>query len=93
MVEDGEPVESQVGQNESLTELQRRVLDFERDWHGGSEQKEDAMRERLGMSPVRYAQVLLGLLGSPAALAAEPVLIHRLQRLRDARRAGAGRII
>lgn len=45
-----------------------------------------AVRDELGMSEVRYAQVLTALLDRPDAEAAYPVLVRRLRRLRDARR-------
>ena len=47
--------------------------------------------ERLGMSPVRFAQVVDALLDRPDALAAMPREVNRLRRLRDARRAQRGR--
>jgi hypothetical protein len=43
--------------------------------------------ERLGMTPVRFAQVVDALLDRPDALAAMPSEVNRLRRLRDARRA------
>ena len=45
--------------------------------------REDAVRSELGMRPIRYYQHLNRLLDSPDALAAEPQLVRRLQRLRD----------
>ncbi|MET3944454.1 DUF3263 domain-containing protein [Corynebacterium mucifaciens] len=45
--------------------------------------REDAVRSELGMQPIRYYQHLNRLLDSPDALAAEPQLVRRLQRLRD----------
>ncbi|MHC2849570.1 uncharacterized protein DUF3263 [Corynebacterium mucifaciens] len=45
--------------------------------------REDAVRSELGMQPIRYYQRLNRLLDSPDALAAEPQLVRRLQRLRD----------
>ena len=44
------------------------------------------MRAELGMQPIRYYQHLNRLLDSPDALAAEPQLVRRLQRLRDDQR-------
>lgn len=49
--------------------------------------KEQAIRDRFGMSPVRFYQRVAVLMRSPAALAAEPVIVHRLQRQVAARRA------
>ena len=48
--------------------------------------REDAVRSELGMQPIRYYQHLNRLLDSPDALAAEPQLVRRLQRLRDDQR-------
>jgi hypothetical protein len=43
--------------------------------------------EQLGVTPVRFAQVVDALLDRPDALAAMPSEVNRLRRLRDARRA------
>ncbi|MFW6695288.1 DUF3263 domain-containing protein [Streptomyces sp. MAR4 CNX-425] len=48
--------------------------------------KERAIRERLGLSPTRYYQLLNALLDDPRALAHDPVTVHRLRRVRQARR-------
>lgn len=48
--------------------------------------KDRVIRERLGLSPTRYRQVLMRTIELPAALAYDPVLVGRLRRLRDARR-------
>ncbi|TXS57743.1 DUF3263 domain-containing protein [Streptomyces sp. t39] len=48
--------------------------------------KERAIREQLGMSPVRYYQLLNALLDDRRALAHDPVTVNRLRRVRDARR-------
>lgn len=45
-----------------------------------------AIREQVGMSEVRHAQVVLSLLDRPDVEAEYPQLVHRLRRLRDARR-------
>lgn len=59
------------------------LLDFEARAPRSLGAKEEAIRRELGISPVRYFQRLNGLLDSPAALAARPQLVRRLQRLRD----------
>ena len=51
--------------------------------------KETAIRDRFGLSPTRYYQVLNALVDRPAALAADPLLVRRLRRLRP--RAGGER--
>ncbi len=62
------------------------VLALERRGWSGPGAKERAIRERLGMSPTRYYQVLNALLDDPRALRHNPVTVHRLRRLRAARR-------
>ncbi|WP_217189679.1 DUF3263 domain-containing protein [Streptomyces buecherae] len=62
------------------------VLALERRGWAGPGAKERAIRERLGMSPTRYYQVLNALLDDPRALRHDPVTVNRLRRLRAARR-------
>ncbi|MEV4660403.1 DUF3263 domain-containing protein [Micromonospora echinofusca] len=68
-----------------LTERERRILAFERQWWRHAGAKEQAIRDTFGLSATRYYQLLNGLLDNPAALAAEPVLVGRLRRLRSSR--------
>lgn len=49
--------------------------------------QETYVREHLGMSLTRYHQVLNALLDRPEALAAYPLVVRRLQRLRTQRQA------
>ncbi|GAB3410288.1 hypothetical protein GCM10027515_30440 [Schumannella luteola] len=75
-----------------LTDAERRVLDFERDWIGRGGAKEAAIRSELGLTSARYHQLLHSAIDRPDALAADPLLVRRLQRLRTARtRARAAR--
>jgi hypothetical protein len=69
-----------------LDAVGRRVLDLERALPRARGPRDRAIRERLGLSPTRYRQVLMRTIESPAALAYDPVLVWRLRRLRDARR-------
>jgi Protein of unknown function (DUF3263) len=70
-----------------LDERAVRVLAFEaRAWqHPGL--KAEAIREEFGISAARYYRILGGLIDSPAALRHDPMLVKRLQRMRDARAA------
>jgi hypothetical protein len=61
------------------------VLAFERRWWSEPGAKEQAIRAEFGLSAARYYQVLGALLDSPLALAHDPMLVKRLQRMRDAR--------
>lgn len=56
-----------------------------RTWTGPGP-RERAIRERLGMSPTAYFQLLNALLDDPRALAHDPVTVNRLRKERDARR-------
>jgi len=74
-----------MGQGE-LTDEDRAILEFEREWWRRRTPKERAVRDRLGLSVTRYYQRLNGLLDRPAAIAFDPMLVGRLRRLRDSRR-------
>lgn len=69
----------------ALSERDERILRFEQEWPSIGGDKEEAIRSQFGLSSARYYQVLGGLLSDPAALAYDPMLIKRLQRLREAR--------
>jgi hypothetical protein len=70
---------------DGLTRRDREILAFERQWWKYAGAKEQAIRELFDMSATRYYQVLNGLIDSPAALAADPMLVKRLRRLRASR--------
>jgi hypothetical protein len=70
-----------------LSARDRAVLDFERRWWRSPGAKAQAVRETFDLSTTRYYQVLNALLDDPDALAADPVLVQRLRRLREARTA------
>ncbi len=69
-----------------LSDRDAAILAFERDWRHRPGSKEQAIRERFGLSTARYYQVLGRLIDDPAALAHDPMLVGRLQRQREARR-------
>lgn len=64
----------------------REILDFERTWWQSPVSKEAAIRERFGISPARYHQLLNRLIDRPEALQHDPMLVRRLRRLREVRR-------
>jgi len=68
-----------------LSERDREVLAFERQWWKYAGAKEQAVRELFDMSATRYYQVLNALIDSPAALAHDPMLVKRLRRMRSTR--------
>jgi len=67
------------------SELDLRLLDFEREWwrHAGS--KEAGVKERFGISLSEYYERLNNLIDGEEALAAQPLLVKRLRRLRAQR--------
>jgi Protein of unknown function (DUF3263) len=70
---------------DGLTRRDREILTFERQWWKYAGAKEQAVRELFDMSATRYYQVLNALIDTPAALAADPLLVKRLRRLRASR--------
>jgi siderophore synthetase component len=72
--------------NDLLDDRSRALLDFERESWKLEMPKERAIRERFGFSATRYHQLLNRLIEEPAALAYDPMLVRRLQRVREARR-------
>lgn len=71
----------------ALSDRDRAILAFEKQWWRFEGAKQQAIEQRFGLSATRYYQVLNRLLDDPAALAAEPVVVRRLQRQRQSRRA------
>ena len=68
-----------------LTDREQEILAFERQWWKYAGAKEQAIRELFDMSATRYYQVLNALVDRPEALAADPMLVKRLRRLRASR--------
>jgi hypothetical protein len=75
---------AQVGP-QGLSRREHEMLAFEKQWWRRAGAKETAIRDRFGVPPTRYYQVLNALVDQPAALAADPLLVQRLRRLRTAR--------
>ncbi|MEU5686635.1 DUF3263 domain-containing protein [Streptomyces venezuelae] len=69
-----------------LSARDRAVLALERRQWPGPGAKERAIREELGMVPVRYYQILNALLDDTRALAHDPITVNRLRRVRESRR-------
>ena len=71
----------------TLTELEVRILDFEKNWWKHAGAKESAIRELFDLKPPAYYQLLNNLIDREDALLASPMLVKRLRRIREARRA------
>ncbi|MEU1596579.1 DUF3263 domain-containing protein [Streptomyces sp. NPDC005708] len=72
---------------DDLTPREKAILALEGHGFSGPGAKERAIREQLGLAPVRYYQLLNALLDDPRALAHAPVTVNRLRRVRESRRA------
>src|SRR6202023_1400656 len=70
---------------DGLTRREHDILAFERQWWKFAGSKEDAIRELFSMSATLYYQVLNALVDRPEAMAADPMLVKRLRRLRASR--------
>ena len=69
----------------TLTELESRILEFERNWWRFAGAKESAIKEQFDLTAPRYYQLLNDLIDREDALEASPMLVKRLRRLREAR--------
>jgi hypothetical protein len=86
------PASSGAREPDQLDELSLRMLEFERLWASRVGAKDAAIRAEFSIPAARYYQMLYALIDSPVALRSDPMLVRRLQRLRDARsRARAAR--
>lgn len=62
------------------------ILAFERDWWKFQGSKEEAIRSKFGVTITRYYQRLNTILDSEDALAADPLTVNRLRRIRAPKR-------
>jgi hypothetical protein len=69
----------------ALSDLEFRILEFERSWWRFAGAKESAIKDLFDLSAPRYYQILNDLIDRPDALEASPMLVKRLRRLREAR--------
>ncbi len=73
------------GASSELTDREREILDFEREWWKFAGAKEQAIRERFDLSSTRYYQIVNELIDRDEALEHDPMLVKRLRRMRAAR--------
>lgn len=71
--------------SEDLSEREKEILDFEKQWIHEDGRKDQAIRETFHISPTRYYQLLLRVLEHPQALRYDPLLVKRLLRIRQER--------
>ncbi|RFD25950.1 DUF3263 domain-containing protein [Mycobacterium uberis] len=77
--------EDDAGIADGLTRREHDILAFERQWWKFAGVKEEAIKELFSMSATRYYRLLNALVDRPEALAADPMLVKRLRRLRASR--------
>ncbi|MBA3655270.1 MAG: DUF3263 domain-containing protein [Actinobacteria bacterium] len=70
----------------ALSDQERAILEFEREWVLETGSKDAAIRERLGFSPSAYYKMRKSLIESAEALAHEPLVVRRLRRDGEYRR-------
>ena len=68
-----------------LSELEVKMLEFERSWWRHAGVKESSIKELFNLTPPAYYQLLNNLIDREAAVMAEPILVKRLRRLRESR--------
>ena len=73
------------GESSELSDRDREMLAFERQWWKYAGSKEQAIRELFDLSATRYYQALNALIDRPEALAHDPMLVKRLRRVRQTR--------
>lgn len=86
MAKEQEQEHEQGREQERLNRREQDILALERRGFPGPGAKERAIREELGLAPVRYYQLLNALLDDVRALAHDPVTVNRLRRVREKRR-------
>jgi hypothetical protein len=87
MMCDMSALENAENQSSTLTDLEVRILEFERNWWRFAGAKETAIKELFDLTAPRYYQLLNDLIDREDALLAAPMLVKRLRRLREARMA------
>jgi len=68
-----------------LSDRDRDVLAFEREWWRYADGKDAAARDRFGLEPEAYYRALNAVIDQPAALEHDPLLVRRLRRMRRSR--------
>ncbi|MDH2415822.1 DUF3263 domain-containing protein [Nocardioides sp. CER19] len=69
-----------------LVSRQAEVLAFERSWWSHAGGKDDAIRDRFGVTTADYYVALAEIIDDPDALEHDPLLVRRLRRQRATRR-------
>jgi len=84
-VPDSPAVDLAAAEASDLTDREREILAFERQWFRYAGAKEQAVKDLFDMSATGYYQLLNALIDRPSALAHDPMLVKRLRRQRQVR--------
>jgi len=68
-----------------LSDLEVRILEFERQWWRYAGAKDVGIKQEFSLSAREYYELLNNLIDRQDALATAPLLIKRLRRLRESR--------
>ncbi len=82
---DAEGEDSRAFPTDLLSDRDRKILAFERQWWKHAGAKEQAIRETFEMSSTRYYQLLNIVIDRPEALVHDPMLVKRLRKVRAQR--------
>ena len=77
--------QEQLSVSVNLTDLEMAILEFERNWWRYAGAKESSIKALFDMDAPKYYRLLNDLIDREDALAASPMLVKRLRRLREAR--------
>jgi hypothetical protein len=69
-----------------LSDREREILTFEREWWRYATAKDQAVRDLFGLAADEYHRILSRLMDLDEALEHDPLLVRRLRRLRATRR-------
>ncbi len=84
-VEPAQAEPPRAGSAHGLSEREVDILAFEHQWWRYAGAKEQAIRDRFGVSPTRYYQILNKLIDKQEAMRADPMLVKRLRKVRASR--------
>ena len=74
--------------HDGLSEVEEAMLEFAGRFYRQPGRQADAIRDEFGVSVTRFWQLVNQLVDTQAALAHDPVLVHRLQQIRAQRDTG-----
>ncbi len=80
----------QIDAGQPLSLVEESVLAFAARWWRTTGARDEALHTDLGLTPVRYFQILNRLLDDDRAMQRDPLTVQRLRRVRDLPRHSGG---